>query len=303
MGATPIYSEFDTTPTNAAGDIKAKILTQSDWASLTGTGLTTAVKATTTRGAQMVVDFNDAAGGSSVRLPLGIYRTHDGTTAVDKLVRYLNARSAGGATTDPWHVCVSASKEHLWVSLEGPRTGEPNGGSNYRSVFYIGDLLPYFAGDTVATVVMIGHPTTGSFAGSQPAVVSRNAANTASWVLANLATLGFLAVTGSSSTLGTQTPNLNPQAAADGNAYLWPFVVVEVSAGLRGRLAYTFCGGGSASGAAGPDPIVAPGQKFTYAGATYIATIGPNGSNAYSAFGAGSAGGGNTYPVVCVPSP
>lgn len=303
--AAPIYAEFDTTPANAAADIKTKILTQSDWASLTGSGLTSCVKATTTRGAQMVVDFADVA-ATAVRMQLGLYRTHDGTTGVDKAIRYLTVRSTGGATTDPWHVVVSASKEHLYVSVEGPRSGEPNPvatDGSLRQLFFLGDLLPYFATDAVPAVVCVGQSNSSSGSNVTNCWVSRNAVNTASWVSAYL---GSVCAPISSISAGANRENLPNQAAADSNCYLWPYVVVENTAGLRGRLANTFfvCW----NVVDGPDPIFAPGQKFSYAGGTYIAVTPHKGSLTTaqtSAFGQAITTSGTSYAsaVIAVPSP
>src|SRR3954471_9618280 len=114
------YSEFTTTQANLVADLKTAITSSSDWANITGNIL----KATTTRGAQMVVDLTDAAIALNL-LTIAFYRTHDGVTGVDKITRFIYFKSgATGATTNPVYCVVSASKEHLYVSVEGPRSGQ-----------------------------------------------------------------------------------------------------------------------------------------------------------------------------------
>lgn len=231
-------------------------------------GVGSIVKATTTRGAQMVVDFADAAATIAV-LSLAFYRTHDGTTAVDKLSpRYLRWKNVTGASTDIVHLIVSAGKEHLYVSTEGPRGGEANAesgnGSTCQSIF-IGDIVPYLASDTVPAVVVSAPTTSNSSTTAVFANVSRDSANVNSWVSAVLATVAPVGATGG--------PIAVTQLAADGNTYLFPYVVLESSAGLRGRISKVWSIGPNAVLAATLTSTSAPspGTTFTYAGETYIA--------------------------------
>lgn len=264
-----IYSEFDTTPATAAADIKTKILTSTDWASLTGTGLTSAVKATTPRGAQMVVDFADVA-VTAIRMQMAVYRTHDGTTGVDKVNRFITVRDSGGATSDPWHVVVSAGPQHLYVSIEGPRNGETNvnlaATGSVKQSLYLGDITPYFGGDTIPAVCCIGASTSSRAAQDAFCWVSRNAADTVSWAPSYLSTVAPL--TGNQ--IGVKCPTV--VAAGDGNEYLYPWVVVEQGAGLRGRLTNAFYGGFSSTLVAGESGL-SPGSRVSYSGSTYVAQV------------------------------
>lgn len=257
------YSTFDTTPTNLVADLKAKILLSTDWANITGQ----VVKATTTRGAQMVVDLADAA-ATAMRAQLGVYRTHDGSTGVDKVTRYVSWRDSGGATSDPLHVRVSAGKEHLYIDIEGPRPGEANAvdsnNGSQRQCFYIGDLVPYFGGDTIAAVAMFGPTNQGNFSG-YTWHVSRNQGNNASWVPANAISLQ---IPTSANQSVFPMNSVNPLAAGDGKLYMWPYVIVEQADGLRGRINKAFMCGVTTSSAGEAAPALY--SKRTYGGDTYI---------------------------------
>ena len=264
------------------------------------------LKATTTDGAQMVVDLADALGGAQ-RLSMGVYRTHDGTTGVDKLQRYLNWRDSGGATTDPLHCVVSAGKEHVWITIEGPRLGEPNvSGANgsYRQTFALLAVAPYFDNDTTPAVACIGHYGTSGNDSSvaNHAHISRNRAGTASWVQARLLTMA-VAVAPTTATFApmyTTTPSA-VVAGADGNTYFWPYVVVEATDGLRGRLKPVLFAGFNSAVTAG-DPIWVNGQKVVVGGVSYtaISTHRYHNTNpAVSPFGASYS---TTTPTVLIPS-
>jgi hypothetical protein len=259
------YSNFDTTPANLVADLKAKILLSTDWANITGN----IVKATTTRGAQMVVDLADSA-ATSVRAQLGVYRTHDGTTGVDKVVRYISWRNAGGATSDNLHVRVSAGKEHLYIDIEGPRGGEANAVDSFngsvRQVLFVGDIVPYFGGDTIPAVAMYAATSAGNFLG-MAWHVSRNQANNASWVVASAASLQV--PTADSHNTGYAVNSLQPIAAGDGKTYMWPYVIVEQTDGIRGRLQKAFFCGFNTQ-AAGESTVPTVYSKRSYGGETYI---------------------------------
>lgn len=251
--ATRIFSSFDTTPTNVVADIKTAILTSDAWSN----PASQRVVAQTTRGADMVVDLADAA-ATAIRMTLGVYRT---TGLSDKINRYLSWRASGGATSDPLHVMVSAGKEHLFISINGPHTGEANAEAiPARCGFFIGDMAPYLASDSVAAVVVAGDATT-SLTSTTTAAVSRNAANNASWVTARLATLAY-----SNADSASTQPLLPVTVAADGNTYVWPYVVFESTAGIRGRITEAFFVGWSGMAVSGPGEL----SRLSLGGNPYI---------------------------------
>jgi hypothetical protein len=111
--------------------------------------------------------------------------------------------------------------------------------------FFIGDIVPYIAGDS-ATVVTVSNPSNLIAWDNDTAWVSRNRANTSSWVPARIATLCM-------PTSGNQSPpwyNAQRLAQGDGNTYLWPWVVIEDGAGLRGRINKCFFAGVQIQGSA-----------------------------------------------------
>jgi hypothetical protein len=288
------FSAFDSTPATVVADIKAAILTSTDWTNPAGDR----VLATTTRGADMVVDLADAAADAQ-NMQLGVYRT---AALADKVVRYVAWRDSGGATSDTLHCRVSAGKEHLYFDVEGPRAGETNAVSatmgSYRALFFLGDLIPYHASDT-ATVVLVAD-TAATLSGFTLAHVGRNYANSASWVPAYLATLSpaMTAPYGAQSALA-----LTRVSTADTKTYLWPYVVVETTAGIRGRIARAYFTGWETQIEAGP--VL---SRHTYDGVTYILMVasrndGQSGNNASSAFGYVVHGSNNTSPgaVLAVP--
>lgn len=293
------FSQFDTTPAGAVAAIKAAILASSDWANPAGQR----VVCTTTRGADMVVDLADAA-ATAVALQCGVYRT---AALADKIVRYLQWRAGGGgATTDPLHCTVSAGKEHLFILIEGPRLGEANpvGSGSYRALLFLCDLVPYFASDTVPAVVCGGN-SAASFPSGVSAffvAVSRNAANTSSWVQAVLETLspprGILQTNGA---------RANGQSLTAAGGYIArPWVVFEDAAGMRGRLAPFFYLGFNFPIVSGDLPVPAL-LRLTIAAANYI-TVATNQSpsasqTSASPFGWTSTANDGSYgsPIVAIP--
>jgi hypothetical protein len=255
------FSMFDTTPAGAVAAIKAAILTSTDWSNPAGDRVT----CTTTRGAAMVVDLADAA-ATAVKLQLGVYRT---TGLADKITRYILWRNSGGATTDPLHVTVSAGKEHLLITVEGPRSGEVNPVDatfgSYRPVFFLCDLVPYFSADTVPAVVCGGTTAATPPNGSESVLihVSRNAANNASWVAGLLETLQADLRSGSS------LYRLNGQSVSGSGMTARPWVVFEDAAGMRGRLAQFFNLGWNTAGSLADFPAQVF-QRVTINSITYI---------------------------------
>jgi len=200
------------------------------------------LKATTTRGADMIVDLMDThITPLASNLNLAAWKAHTGAvnggTGRNQRYAYWRA-SAAPAATNIVHCIVSVSKEHLFISLEGPRYNETGAESatlgSSRNYFAIGDVVPYFGGDTVPVVCSIGKSVTGA-TGNFPqdlfVNVSQNAGATANWPQARLMTLANPAngIAGSM--------NFTRQTAGDGNWYLSPYVVMEDINGERGRLA------------------------------------------------------------------
>jgi hypothetical protein len=149
------FAQFDTTPAGAVAAIKAAILASTDWSNPAGDR----VICTTTRGAAMVVDLADAA-ASVATLQFGVYRT---TGLADKIIRYLRWRVSGGATSDPLHCAVSAGKDHLFITVEGPRAGAPM----VRPYLLLEDVAGLRG--RLAAIFNMGWNGIGSFGGDVPA--------------------------------------------------------------------------------------------------------------------------------------
>jgi hypothetical protein len=300
------YSEFVTTQANLVADLKTAITASSDWSNITGNIL----KATTTRGAQMVVDLTDAAITLNV-LTIAFYRTHDGSSGVDKITRYIYfKRAAAGATTNNVYCVVSASKEHLFVSIEGPRPGQTGASDasygSFRDSFFIGDLVPYHAGDSVPAVVSIANMNNSAarslLTNNHQAYVSRNYLNTQSWVTARLLTMSF----------GGAYINWQFKAAIDGNYYVFPYLVMEDQDGLRGRLNNVYFAGWGQPNSLAVDLPPNVGSRISYGGQTLklLRPFKGDGSNnggqdTWNALGMASnasTSNVNHSPVVAVPS-
>lgn len=258
------FSTFDTTPAGAIAAIKAAILASTDWSNPAGDR----VQCITTRGAAMVVDLADAA-ATSIKLQFGVYRT---TGLADKIIRYLLWSLSGGTTSDPLHCVVSAGKEHLYIAVEGPRAGEPNpatsSGGSYKPILFLCDLVPYFASDTVPVVVCGGTTNAGipSTNASILVHVSRNAANSGSWMSGVLESLGVV-----HSTSLSNTYRFAGQIQSPAGQVIRPYVVFEDTAGMRGRLSSFHFLGWVALGTMGGDTPPQVFSRFTLGSVTYIA--------------------------------
>lgn len=226
--------------------------------------------------AELVVDLDNGFAATTSRIPVAVYRS----TAVDKLAGYLRWVNAGSTPTFtmPLHVVVSAGPEHLFISVEGPRPGEPAAeGWTPRQVLFLGTIVPYDDADTSEPLLAIIDPDDSiSYGNGVGAYVSRTADDSASWVTADLATVQRMThpVYGSSSVLsGTYAL----RSSRGGSRFLWPIIVVEDEDGPRGRLKSVYF-----VGFQGPTDI--PGQRFTYNGLTYIAvgTPQPGGNSSSS---------------------
>jgi hypothetical protein len=292
------FSMFDTTPAGAIAAVKAAILASTDWSNPAGDR----VQCTTTRGAAMVVDLADAA-VTTQKLQFGVYRT---TGLVDKIQRWMQWRTVAGATSDPLHCIVSAGKEHLYITVEGPRAGEPapesSSSGSYRPVFFLCDLVPYFASDAVPAVVC-GGTSSAVVPASQTSYgvsVSRNAANNSAWVSAMLETLQ----PPRGHTTSAYRYTGQSLSAGSGGITARPYVVFEDVYGLRGRLAPFFCLGWNVVGSLADFPA----QVFTRVTIGSITYLGVSVTRAPSTLGASPFGSiGSTSdtdsgsPVVAVP--
>jgi hypothetical protein len=262
------YSEFATTGANLLVDLRTAILASTDWTQPNAGGSPNLLKATTTRGAQMVVDLNDTAPTVN-RLGMGVYRTHDGTTGVDKVTRYLRYKAGGGTLSTMTLRCVvSASKEHLFINIEGPRGGESSADhatyGSQRTYFFMSDVVPYFeAPDDIAPCVAIGGRHVDGNAsydnGSYHLWVSRSRANTDAWLPCHVASLDNFR---SDINVGIQ------RIAKNGDTFLSPYVVFEDVDGIRGRLSSLFFAGWNWTDRS--DITTLPiGSKVTNNGITY----------------------------------
>lgn len=234
------YTEFSTTPTNLTADLKTNILLCSDYSNPTAN----IVKSTTTRGAEIVLDLAKSA-ATSIRLGVSAWRvwtgSGPGSGTDESATRYLTWRTSGGATSDTLYCVVSASKEHLFISVEGPRAGDTNAISSTTGsatqTLYLGDLVPYHAGDTEPTVAFVCYDSqTLSQNTTYTILVGRDQGDTRSWTPATLATVQL-------PSHATVTQPLQHYAKGDGKTYLFPWLVFEHADGLRGRLAEVFSGG------------------------------------------------------------
>lgn len=228
------------------------------------------LKSTTTRGADMIVDLGDSS-VHMVALGLAVWGAHDGTTGTDRSSRWLYHRTtAATATNTVLHCIVSASKDHLFISVEGPRANE-TGASNatvgsVRNYFFMDDVVPYHAADTIPVVFAGGMTAANVVASaannSHQGNFSRNFANNSAWSIAKLLTLDFPSIS------STETIQVTRQTSADGKYYLAPYVTFGDESGIRGRLANFFMAGYNFSDT--PEIATPPiGNKITYGGKTF----------------------------------
>lgn len=262
------------------------------YAQASGTVVGTAsiiLKATTTRGADMIVDLADGPVELS-NLNLAVWRAHDGTMGAvsggtDRSARWLYYRSntTNALWNMPLHCVVSASKEHIYFSIEGPRANEPAATSpvvgSQRNYFFMDDVIPYHAGDTTPICFAGGQmadlPGASAANNSYQGHFRRNYANTSSWSVAKLLSLDFPSIA------STETVQVTRFSTADGRYYLAPYVCFGDESGLRGRLANFFLAGFNFSDT--PEIATPPlGQKITYLGNTYklVAPSKSDGTNA-----------------------
>lgn len=263
------FSEFDSTPATIVADVKAKLITSTDWTNITAN----IVKATSDNGCELVVDLQKAAAGNT-QMNMSVWRSHNGTTGTDEKLCYLTwkrSTAATAASTDPVHVKVSAGKNHLYIQMEGGRGGETNAESatlgSARHSFYLGEITPYFdAGlDPVDSCLLVANTLATGTSDQRNAYVNRNAANNASWVPAYLHSL-------SSYPVGVTAHQAGNFVGLDGKTYLLPWMVWEIAGGIRGRLTDTWSGGPTTdliATAVTSDPVLREGQRYTYGGKTF----------------------------------
>lgn len=259
MGTT--YSEFMTTGANVIADIRTAILVSSDWAQPNAAGLPNLLKATTTRGVPLIVKLDENPADIN-RLRFGVYRDHDGTTALDKADKNLYFHRNGGTfSTLPIHCRISAGKEHLYIEVEGPKAGQTGAdGSNgsYRSEFFLSDLVPYFPTEDPNPVVVTGAlHNGGAYDGNYFDSAVYTFSPTQSYRQSKLASLQKVGTGGEINRLGK-----------DGNLYLGPFVVCEDEGGMRGRLNKFFYAGRNWQDS-DEAPLVTQNQVVTYSGGSY----------------------------------
>lgn len=305
-GATEVYRQV----TSVSGNV---VTISGTWGAVYAIGTTfrtrnNIVKATTDRGADMIVDL-EGADTNNGWLGLAVYRQWTGTVPgghVDPDLYSIYYRATSSTSAIPVHAIVSASKNHLFISLEGPRAYELNPTSttygSVRNYFAISDLVPYHVADTVPAVVTAGtynlnNPTV--LQGAFRAAISRDTTNTLSWQAARLASLDWPTV------VTTDVLTMPRTCTIDGKTYLFPYVVFSMAEGLRGRLKHFFYAGTSAPTYAAdlPEPV---GTKVTYDGVVYKLLAVNKGDNTNAAYGPfGAAGNGSTSitrsVVVAVP--
>jgi len=267
------------------------------------------LKCTTTRGADMILDLSEAA-VINTGFQMAVWRAHDGTTGTDKVQRWLYPKaSAFTATNHVVHCIVSASKEHLFISVEGPRPTEPGATSavvgSQRNYFFFDDVVPYHASDTTPIVYAGGMMAASGAASvannSHQGNFSRNFSGLGAWSVAKTLTLDFPSVA------STETVQINRESAADGKYYFSPYVCYGDESGIRGRLASFFHVGFTYSDT--PEIATPPvGKKVLYDGKWYkllAVTKGDGSSLTWSQFGSAGNNAVTTFfrsPVVAVPT-
>jgi hypothetical protein len=279
-----VYSEFDSTPANVLADIRTVLLSCASVSRPNAATEPDCYKITTTDGADMVFDLNDAAVDAQ-KMTIAVYKSYDGTTFVDKHQKYLNWRPSGGATTNPIHVIVSVSKEHVFIGVEGPRgpeTGAVGSQGSYRSYFAMSALTEYHAGDT-PTAVVIGqnslYNVLPSFVlSSHRSYITRNYDNTLSWEPGVVTPLSF-AVAGMVGAVNVQRASIG-----DGKFHLSPYVFFGDVGGDRGRLKAFHFAGFTQPDIIADAPVTPVGAKTTHDSQLYKFIAVNKGEGAVSQF-------------------
>lgn len=231
------------------------------------------LRSTSDRGANLIIDLEAGSWDASTANYLGLaaYRTYTGTapggyTDVQRHLQYWKA--GAGTLTMPVHVTLSAGKNHLFISLEGPRPTEASTASttygSLKTYWSISDLIPYHAEDTVPAAVVAAVASYNSSVSSNHHVaqISRDSTDTYSWTNGRLASLDWPTV------YTTDIVTMPRTCTIDGNTYLFPYVVFSEAEGLRGRLSsFFYCGTNAPSPLLDiPEPV---GAKVTMDGIVY----------------------------------
>lgn len=305
--------EFRTVTAVAATTITIAALT---YAHTTGTKVyigNTVLKATTTRGADMIVDLTYAHYTVlNTGLNMAVYRAYSGTglgTPTDISQRWLYWKNSAATAAAPIHCTVSVSKDHLFIQLEGPRENETGADSatlgSSKNYFFMDDLVPYFVGDTVPAIVAGGGMSASATASTTVSHLchqSRNPANTSSWEQSKLGTVAH-----PDNGLALSQQHQRIASLDSGNYWLSPYVCFGDISGPRGRLGHIFF-----AGFLNPDYLdsvvssPAIGSKVTYGGDTYkLLSANRSGANinSWGQLGAlGNASGNPNNLVIAVPS-
>lgn len=244
-------------------------------------------------GEQMVVSLKDT---NTARMAVDVYRSHDGVAglaavAEDKMdgyVRWANVATAGM----PLHVIASIGPEHLFISVAGPRPGEPGAESSQQQQYLLLDsVVPYADADATSPVALILGETDAAQSMSSVAYISTGGLGE-TWAVADIATVHR--ITG---TAGNDPMQVERE---DGTRFMWPLLAVERNYGPRGRLAsFLFAGQESSYG-------VIQGRRLTHNGLTYIAVrpgrAGANNSSGWTPLtGQNSYNTGAVLPLTYVP--
>jgi hypothetical protein len=253
------------------------ITVNANWGVVFASGTTfrarsTVLKATSDRGAALIVDLEGEALGTNV-IGLATYRAFTGTVPggwTDRQGYWLYWKVAAGTATMPLHVTLSVGKNHLFIGIEGPRPHEASTTSaTYGSVknyFAMSDLIAYHAADTVPAAIAIGqsiNATSGSTQfNSHQVQISRDSQNTTSWSQGRLASLEWPTI------YSTDVVPMNRACTIDGSSYLLPYVLFSEAEGIRGRLSSFFYANSTAPSPFTdlPDPV---GVRVEYDGIIY----------------------------------
>lgn len=238
------------------------------------------LRTTTSRGANIIFDLTGSADVNTMRLPIKVLGgwsapsgTIPGISTGGSVPKYLYWKRTAGSLTNVVHCTVSISKEHVFIMIEGPRGSEVGAqNSSYgsqRNYFFIADLVPYSASDSISAVVTGGTPTDtndSSIANRNFVVnISKSITGTKNWVEGKLLTLQVPNV-GTSDTVGVQR-----FSTIEDEFYFAPYVVSSDEAGFRGRLNNIYNAG--LNGEDNPEGMIpSVGAELTYAGGTYILT-------------------------------
>lgn len=238
------------------------------------------LRTTSTRGANIIFDLTGSADTNSLRLPIKVLGgwsapsgTLPGVASNGSVPKYLYWKRSSGQQNNVVHCTVSVSKEHVFIMVEGPRgseTGAQNSSyGSQRNYFFVADMVPYSASDTVAAVVAGGAPTDTNDASiinrNFVVNISKSITGTKNWVEGKLLTLQVPNV-GTSDTVGIQR-----FSTIEDEFYFAPYVVSSDEAGFRGRLNNIYNAG--LNGADNPEGMFpSVGAELTYAGGTFILT-------------------------------